>query len=306
MPNSMTQLEINDVLSSIRRLVSGDKPDRKSANLPQDDFFVLTPAHRVQLDSDAPSSLSDTPLPPGKEQVVSGGPLEILELINPAFPPRNDENVSPEDGTVETTAVLMELFPAPELEPESGPDHKTTKNTQTLEDRIAELEEAVNRSEGEWEPDGSETDTLQMPHRHLFEVTDGEAKWAGHEDIEKVEIVASTGPDDISVEVVEEPAEEVLSEPPPPLQLAEVATFTHIPRKSFEVGNTNSITQPPTNAEIVEGDEDIFVDEDLLRRVVSDIVRDELQGKLGESITRNIRRMVRREIEQTLSLKKLD
>ena len=63
---------------------------------------------------------------------------------------------------------------------------------------------------------------------------------------------------------------------------------------------------PSAKEEVLEGNDDIFVDEDLLRRVVSDIVREELQGKLGERITRNLRRMVRREIEQTLSLKDFD
>jgi len=299
----MTQLEINDVLSSIRRLVSGEKPDRKTISLPQDDFFVLTPAHRVELDLDVSSSLSEMPLPLVEEQIVSEDPLETLELFNPAFTPRTDENVTGGDEVVETTAVLMELFPVPQSDPESGPDQPFVENTQTLEDRITELEEAVNRSEGEWEPDGSEADTLQLPQRHMFEVTDGTAKWAGHEEIE---VTVDPGPVDIPVDVSEDAVEATLSEAPLPLQLAEVATFTHIPRKSFEMKNANSITKKPSNAEIVEGDDDIFVDEDLLRRVVSDIVRDELRGKLGESITRNIRRMVRREIEQTLSLKKLD
>jgi hypothetical protein len=40
--------------------------------------------------------------------------------------------------------------------------------------------------------------------------------------------------------------------------------------------------------------------------MVSDIVREELQGRLGERITRNVRRMVRHEIEKALSLKALE
>ncbi|MGR3661331.1 MAG: hypothetical protein ACU0CA_09135 [Paracoccaceae bacterium] len=306
MPNTMTQLEINDVLSSIRRLVSGEKPDRKSAGLPSDDFFVLTPAHRVEAESDAATSHSEIPLPPVEEPVVLENSLETLELINPAFPPQASENTENDAEEAETTAILMELFPQPEPEAESGPDHQTVENTQTLEDRIAELEEAVNRSEGEWEPDGSEVDTMQLPKRHLFEVTDGTPKWAGHEELEKVENQASPKPDEILDEAVEDLAEEIVSTPELPLQLAEVATFTHIPRKVYDTKKVGSPAQNPKSGEVVQGDEDIFVDEDLLRRVVSDIVRDELQGKLGESITRNIRRMVRREIEQTLSLRKLD
>ena len=41
-------------------------------------------------------------------------------------------------------------------------------------------------------------------------------------------------------------------------------------------------------------------DEDALRHMVSDIVRSELQGALGERITRNVQKLVRREIHRAL------
>lgn len=44
-----------------------------------------------------------------------------------------------------------------------------------------------------------------------------------------------------------------------------------------------------------------LVDEDLLRDMVADIVRKELQGELGERITRNVRKLVRREINRALA-----
>ncbi len=43
------------------------------------------------------------------------------------------------------------------------------------------------------------------------------------------------------------------------------------------------------------------VDADDLRDLVSEIVREELQGALGERITRNVRKMVRREIAHAIS-----
>jgi len=43
------------------------------------------------------------------------------------------------------------------------------------------------------------------------------------------------------------------------------------------------------------------IDEELLRNLVFDIVRQELQGTLGERITRNVRKLVRREIYRVLS-----
>ncbi|SMC69313.1 hypothetical protein [Primorskyibacter flagellatus] len=42
------------------------------------------------------------------------------------------------------------------------------------------------------------------------------------------------------------------------------------------------------------------LDEAILREIVSEIVRDELQGVLGERITRNVRNLVRREVNRAL------
>ena len=48
-----------------------------------------------------------------------------------------------------------------------------------------------------------------------------------------------------------------------------------------------------------------FHDEVALRAIVSEMIREELQGELGTRITRNVRRMVRREIELALKERKL-
>jgi len=49
-------------------------------------------------------------------------------------------------------------------------------------------------------------------------------------------------------------------------------------------------------------DDDVsVVDEDALREIISDVVREELQGEMGKRITRNIRKLVRREIRIALA-----
>ncbi|TDE41169.1 hypothetical protein [Antarcticimicrobium sediminis] len=48
------------------------------------------------------------------------------------------------------------------------------------------------------------------------------------------------------------------------------------------------------------------IDEDSLRELVAEIVRQELQGALGERITRNVRKLVRREIHRALAAQDLD
>ena len=61
----------------------------------------------------------------------------------------------------------------------------------------------------------------------------------------------------------------------------------------------------PTQDEGVAGD-DQFLDEEALRDLVTEIVRAELQGALGERITRNVRKLVRREIHRALTAQDLE
>jgi len=44
-----------------------------------------------------------------------------------------------------------------------------------------------------------------------------------------------------------------------------------------------------------------FVDEEMLRQIIGEVVREELQGELGVRITRNVRKLVRREIRLALT-----
>ena len=47
-------------------------------------------------------------------------------------------------------------------------------------------------------------------------------------------------------------------------------------------------------------------DEDALRGLIADVVRQELQGELGEKMTRNIRKLVRREIMRSIDIRGLE
>jgi hypothetical protein len=52
--------------------------------------------------------------------------------------------------------------------------------------------------------------------------------------------------------------------------------------------------------------EDGILDEETLRQIVADVVRAELQGVLGQRITRNVRKMVRREVRLALAAQELE
>ena len=54
-------------------------------------------------------------------------------------------------------------------------------------------------------------------------------------------------------------------------------------------------------AAMAEADDEITFDEEVLRDLVRDLIREELQGALGERITRNVRKLVRAEIARAIS-----
>lgn len=62
----------------------------------------------------------------------------------------------------------------------------------------------------------------------------------------------------------------------------------------------------PETAGLEYSDDSQLLDEEALRDLVSEIVRAELQGALGERITRNVRKLVRREIHRALTAQELE
>jgi hypothetical protein len=50
----------------------------------------------------------------------------------------------------------------------------------------------------------------------------------------------------------------------------------------------------------------VDLDEDTLRELIRDVLREELQGQMGERITRNIRKLVRAELARAVTLRNID
>ncbi len=134
MTDPVSKAEIEDVLSSIRRLVS-DEPDalrrKRRTRAAEEDRLVLTPAQRVAEQADAEER---DPGPDAAWQPAAGDAPDLSEIAH--LDDRRDSDTA-----------------APE-----GPDaDAAAADSQSLKDRIAGLEAALVESGGEWEPDGSET-----------------------------------------------------------------------------------------------------------------------------------------------------
>lgn len=90
------------------------------------------------------------------------------------------------------------------------------------------------------------------------------------------------------------------------------------PEAAVEAGTAGEPTAPAAAAlasvaEYDEDSDDLFgagedavIDMEMLRNLIAQVIREELQGPLGERITRNVRKLVRQEIARALETQKFD
>ncbi|WP_417679894.1 hypothetical protein [Pseudodonghicola sp.] len=279
MPKPVTNAQIEDVLSSIRRLVSEEsrsdiRPEPESvaggavrsssaaagALSEGGDRLVLTPSLRVD-ETLAPGAAvpaqswaeEDEDFAPEIEPTVGAAGVvgESFEddVVAEEMPPQwVDVDETAEATEEELAAALRQVADQPATV-EAGeeayvePSFQSTR-TESLTAKIAALEAAIGRTRDQWEPDGDSRDA--------YAGTRGNAiAWQDH-------VVDSGHPADAAA------------------------------------------------AESATSEDEAVLDEDALRELVAEIVRQELQGALGERITRNVRKLVRREIHRVLASQDLE
>lgn len=174
-----------------------------------------------------------------------------------------------EESEASVAGVVEKLLLTPALRVDGAPAANAPQERKPtpLELRIAELERAVGGTPGEWEPDGSEGGNRETPTEFVMDHP------------ARAETVAQ------AVEAV----------PPVDVVQVEIAPV---------VGDLSPIEE--TTHETPGPLEGTLVDEDQLKEMVAAMVRAELQGPLGERITRNVRKLVRREIHRALLTRDLD
>ncbi len=221
MSDAMTSREIEDVLSSVRRLVSQES-HRTAAPAPPA-RLILTEAHRVQPDAPARPAASA----PAISEAAVPPPMA------PAMAPPVDNPPATEPGA--------SLTPRKELE-----------------ETIAELEAAVSAMGETWESEtGDPGPSLERPTAEAANVTAFSRKPL----TETVTTPVEAAPD--MAEAAPDPGPE---------------------------------STPEGEAEGLEA----VLDEDMLRQLVAYLVREELQGQLGERVTFQVRKLVRSEIAKVL------
>lgn len=313
MSEPMSSVEIEDVLSSIRRLVSDDlrpaKPQGQTAQaaMPASaeaaSKLILTPSLRVvpgegefdpmpvaaaqPVDALAPDTVEDLPLTQWTESDwTDAEPAGFVALDGydqtdaPVVLPMSFGTVTadplPADTALEDEADLAELQPA-----DASPDPAST----AMEAAFA----------AEPQPD------LQ-------------ADMAASDDA-----LADELPDDAWVEMsapdITPPQDwqDALPEAQPEPEAPEMADPVEEDRHWADAAEAEVLRQLSADAESAaaahfadSGDDGPVYDEQLLRDLVRDIIREELQGTLGERITRNVRKLVRAEIARAMALREFE
>lgn len=284
---------------------------------PAADRLVLTPALRV-----ATSDGKDRPLRAAEASRPGNRPENEAENpANPAVSPFDYDMLHDDPADLhaddygdttsnETAAVPVGAKPAadaPAIDAPAADDSTDLRSDKAfaaarftpagpkpsegkLSDKIAALETAIGQIAGNWEPDSP-----------------GDDDYSGTED------PAMVWEDDVEpeaeVKAEVEPQQSATSEPKserkPAARIEEqVRRFADSgPRMPDPVTRA---AEAPSEASNGLGVEDGFLDEEALRDLVTEIVRAELQGALGERITRNVRKLVRREIHRAMTAQDLE
>ncbi len=238
MSDPVTNVDIEDVLSSIRRLVS--EGDRNAAHAPK-------------AEAAPPSAMSSPPSVPNRFVLTPA--LRVVERDADPVLPTDQHHVDP------SPLILT-----------------NDRNLSQLEATIAELEAAVTWQDDDFEPDGSEATATD---------------W-------------SAAPPDLRRRVVDELAGDAeIADAPAQSAEPEVA-FHHNSYDETDDDHQDDLLDDDSDEAATDNltaflDDDALVDEAALREMVAQIVRQELQGELGERITRNVRKLVRREIYRVIN-----
>lgn len=249
MSETLSSHEIEDVLSSIRRLVSEDlRPAAKPAERPaEDDKLLLTPSFRVVR---PPPPAPEAAAPPAPPQAAEPADHLIWAAPGEADPGYVEElDVDPE--TVSPATLRRGHWTA-----ESMPEVNWTQDDDDWSDSDSEPVAFTAHPRG-----GASLDDEPLARA-----------WAERAEAEvRAEIERMYGPSTVQPQ-------------PEPPQAA--------PEREDGPGLFDA--------------EESMLDDEILRDIVREIIREELAGTLGERITRNVRKLVRVEVNRALTAREFE
>lgn len=341
MSDPVTNAQIEDVLSSIRRLVSEDtrqnlrsaRPERPASRpASAQDKLVLTPALRIAepVDDDLSEPVDDD-LSEAAEQ--SAAEAAFQPAVDPAASDDFDtagfdvaEDASSEGFAFEAEEAEFTEEDGFEIEAELEIDLEPDTEFGTeaeVEAVVEDVEEApwrdpdatlfeaagVTPLEDHAEPAAQVVEDVEVSLEEQPDVLDEalsrkvaalEKMIAGRDDNWEPDGVQE---DDYSGTEVEAMTWEDVAPEGDDFHETPSTGFRAVPE--VDATDTYEDDEDDGPLDLLSGDDPV-IDEAALRELVADIVREELQGALGERITRNVRKLVRREIHRALSIQDLE
>jgi len=283
MSEQMTSRDIEDVLVSIRRLVTEDlRPAPRDGDASEPGKLLLTPAQRV------------IPEPAGARPVLTPEPV-----------------VAPEPRVDMVVAALSRALKdrSPEWESETGDPSPLRLETQVMPAARAAAPHHGGRlrlglplqpvqpvKEQEPEPEVLPDPDVFIYNDDLTSFRHEAPAWA------QMEPASPAADQPAPMAEIQQPEDTI----PPPRDSAWSDAAEAAARAELEGMSRPQPMQADDYDEVIESQEAAPMDEARLREIVRDVLREELAGPLGERITRNIRKLVHQEIARSLAVRNLD
>ncbi|WP_088622240.1 hypothetical protein [Oceanicola sp. 22II-s10i] len=211
----------------------------------------------------------------GEEEGAQLDPADFEEEPDEEALADDDDAMTPEEAAPEPAFLHREPRPDSPI-----PSFLRSRGVLSLEERIAGLERGAGQASADLSAAGAQDADTALAGDAASEAL----LWEDHLDPADDDEVADLLDDD---QPGIGPADDELDHGT--FQTSAGAGWQH---------STTSRTEPDRNEFY---DDAPMIDEEALRDMVAEIVRQELQGALGERITRNVRKLVRREIQRALT-----
>ena len=364
MAKSASDTKVEDVLSSVRRLVSGELPRNERPVLPEGPgALMLTNAQRIEsstakrmagrnleqriaeLERAVGNTANDDDFEPdGSEDQAMHRPDRIVytrpPLAEEADQMRRNTLRLTQFALIDTGSESEEADEASDVqlqfrretsrveEFDEAPMAEDVKETLTAaevhvftspDDEIARIEARLNGEPEPVVPPREESPVVVLPEVAIASEVLGAEVLDAEEDIfatapqvievpKIVEMDLEVDPQDNPADVLEldgqatdetfdadlEAAVSSVNEQEP--QASQNIAIDHASDSAERAIAEDAIAEAAIDESVIE-----ILDEEALRPMVAKLIREELQGELGERITRNVRKLVRREILRALA-----
>ncbi|HVG48827.1 MAG TPA: hypothetical protein VM899_11915 [Rubellimicrobium sp.] len=317
MPEISNETEVDSVLLAIRRLIQEGRPEGQGVSMGR---LMLTPAFRVDGPAEPLVLTAPAPVTPGGLDLAlaASDTLVLMNAMAPAAPPAlgpsdpMEAELSGDPGALD--AGVLDFASAP-ANPDAADPSPAQAPLGPSDPVAAELSVDLGALEASL-ADGSDATPPTPPAAAVPDAPDGEE-------------ADPSDPTESAPDPAAPPA------PLPPLVLTQDQQQPSDMGRTADPGSAPDAlasqrsgdlsldpadpapTDPTHASEASLVDEQpapdslppaallnpLLPDEAALRALVAEVLREELRGELGERLTRNLRKLVRREVMQALSLR---